>query len=285
MSERFEDRLIIETDKYSALFTPSPLETALDAQLQRKFYTALLEPTVNQYGHLVRVSYPIFVNEGLVFFQYNRFDILKSHGLLVAAALKQQTMTPEEIEKADPEAYEIEMVEDAVRQRLLKRDGVIDSRRALNDPTYYVEGTRVTQWPELFQFAIFQRGNQFNEHIPYAHLGYYGRVKGRRPDIYATLRIAPAFEGVDYIYHVESENKLTIYHPKIYYDISRAFQEVYLPDSIKQDGRFAADEINLFPLAEPLTHPVFPDQKSQEILMGRLISLVAKLCRLSGDSI
>lgn len=61
-----ESQLIIETRKYADQFIPSPLEEAFDAEIQRRFKTALLEPSIDEYDRLVRLSYPVFAGDSFI---------------------------------------------------------------------------------------------------------------------------------------------------------------------------------------------------------------------------
>lgn len=50
--------------------TPSPFEAAFDAEIRTRFGSGLLEPFLDEYGRLIRLSNPVSVNENTVVFQY-----------------------------------------------------------------------------------------------------------------------------------------------------------------------------------------------------------------------
>lgn len=297
--------------------TVSPLERAFETELRSRFGADLSEPYINQHGHLVRVSNIVSPSEDTaVTFQYIRFDILKSDPELLVKALRESEPSfkpdlanPEEedFEDLGSSIHPIDVVElimreekqalDFIKGRIIARDGAIDVARALNDPGYYLNRTRLTRWPELFEVSIFGPGNTFDQPVPPSEIGLNGKIAGRRPDVYGRLRVSPGFEGIRYIAdNREHVNELVIKHPRVFGNTIKAaaiaFGHVDAKDikTVKKNPKAnltGAPEWDLEDMSwfEPSynhpSYPIHPDSTPPGKVMEQIGTFVQELCKSS----
>ncbi len=287
MTER-DNHLIVETRK-SDLFPLSPLEEAFDAEIQQRFQTALLGLGLDEYNRLVRVSYPVAAGDSLVAFQYTRYDLLQADPYNVAKILLPhnpglQNKLGEYPEMQDDIAgedihttmrgemdYEEDFI-DALRKRIIERDGNLDSYRALSDPAYYTEGKPLTQWPESYEFVIFHPGNEIAQHVPPTQIERRGKLLGKRASIYGRLTVPASFDE-----HNFPRYKLAITYPQLYYETLRAYMQMQNIDpNDYKDEILNIDDYNHLgeqPHVEIPLHLSQPNSK-QEIVgkIGQIVS-------------
>ena len=275
-------QLIIETRRYIDLFTPSPLEEAFDAEMQRRFHTSLLEPAINNHDYLVRVSYPVITGNSMVAFQYSRYDLLKDDEKKVARILLSHNPSIrnslgdiEDLKHAGQKEWlgKLENVMDqekkvieAVRQRIIERDGSFDPKKALNDPTYYTEGASIEQWPESFEFVIFDSANNFTHYVPPSPIERNGRLAGRRASIYGALSI-PAYFRDEAHPLKEQEVHLIISYPQLDYETARAYLQAFEggnPEDYKAGG-LDVDDYDSFGLRPKIIVPLFVSRSPKNI--------------------
>lgn len=277
-----EPQLIIETRKYTDLFIPSPLEEAFDAEIQRRFHTALLEPGVDEYGCLIRVSYPAAIGDSLVAFQYTRYDLLKQeeeavikdllpHNPSISKSLGNVEILGDVYGENWLENIENVMVLEgkfikAIRQRIVERDGAIDPRRAVSDSSYYTEGDEVEQWPESFKFAIFDRSNMFAYHVSPSQIERNGKLAGRRASIYGALSIPVYFRDEAHPFK-EREVQLIVSFPQLDYETARAYLQAFEgknPEDYKRGG-LDVDDYSTFGLRSKIKIPLRVSQSPKNI--------------------
>lgn len=216
--EASDNHLIVETRRYAEQFPPSALEEAFDAEIQRRFHTALFEPKLDEFNRLVRVSYPVTAGDSLVAFQYSRRDLIQTNPYTVTKLLLPHNPILQGTLDEYPETHDADLLDygenfiGALTKRIIERDGKLDSYRALSDPTYYTEGTPLTQWPESYEFVIFHPGNEIAQHVPPTQIKGQGRLAGKRASVYGRLKIPASFDTY------ANEAKLTVKYPQLYYE-------------------------------------------------------------------
>lgn len=293
-----QPRLIVETRKYKDVIMPSPLEEAFDTEIQGRFHTALLEPVFER-NRLRRISYPTVIEEdNLVVFQYTRYDLLLGPQKKVVDMLLSLNPSLEpyvqRFEKDKHEADEgnpWDSVENILRkeqkiinllkQRIVCREGVIDLKKALSDPTYYTEGTPVIQWPESFEFVIFGADNNFKHSLHPTQIERFGKFEGKWADFYGELNINAHFQGGITGSSPEKEG-LEIFLPRAYKQLAKSYAKQFLnytDESMRNSGLdygdvsfFGKEDLSLF-LNTDLVY--LPPSKMMEKL-GNFISELTK---------
>lgn len=264
---------IREGDKDTLLYQASPFEYALDMMVNTDFETVLDAAAVTANGNLRRLSYPQFFSHALVVFQYQRFDISQSHPEYLLSTYRklnpsdEYSRTQEALEKLEKGGGgwthegldEIETLLDkldklddqdqaAIMTGIERRFAGSAVRRALplTDPGYYLEGSRVVQWPEEIRFVVFNRDNKLpDSDLQTAEIDNKGRFHHRRPDVYGKMRLIPQIEGM----HIPQpdpkldDGKVTIGFPRMEYEIARANLLAFeseritsLPEGVDFDG-------------------------------------------------
>lgn len=292
-----------EANRDRLIVVPSPLEAAFDIEIQRRFRTALDESLINEGGHIVRTSYAVFVGNKLVAFQYTRFDPLRTHLDYLLMAFKdanpsyisgpkdnQDVLDDEDLRNfvreldfrsgVDEKSEEGKMIIDAIQQRIEEQSGnEYNPTLALTDPSHYVEGARLEQWPEQFEFVIFGSDNQHHAHVPLGtRIGRYGILMGRAPDVWGVLNIGPRFEGMPSPFGHHDDDTLLIMHPSTHYETARAIRASFWSEDLRSKIPDQGLQFLPFPSRDPFRISVHPDLYPPEKIMGQIGAFVKELC-------
>ncbi|MFH1535821.1 MAG: hypothetical protein ABIC96_01990 [Patescibacteria group bacterium] len=288
-------------------YTPSPLEAAFDAEINKRFSASLKAPRLNKkYSWLTRGSKNIVWQEdGVLAFQYTRFDSLKRSLAYVVEVYKhyhpvedklleegKKEMTDlERIDQIDAQIDEEDRIATVIAKQLTKRHGRINRMRALTDPSYCLQEARISQWPEKFEFALFRPSDTFFQEFAHGSdvLGRHGRLNGQRPEFYGSLEIAPCFEGSTPPIENGRLNQLVLEFPENFYRLLKASVVAFghidpekaarVPVNQWLSGGIELDDVGWVGASyKPPMYPLFPDIEPPEKIMGQIGTLVEQLC-------
>lgn len=147
-----------------------------------------------------------------------------------------------------------------IKQRLQQAGGH-DPKRAVTDPEYYIEGAKISQWPETFEFAVFNKDNDpFSEEPQPTQIKRRGKVNGIRPDYLGVLSFGVEFEGIRGIVHLrDDDNNLLLTRPRAFYEAAIAMAAVYDPRWLEERD----DGIDIDDMSHRgkwfVDHPVYPN--------------------------
>lgn len=264
--------------------SPTPLEAEFDHEIGSRFNTALSEPFVSSDYDLVRGSTPVQIDGRAVAFQYRRFDVARSHVGHVLQAFEKtypdfkypSTRDFRQEHKGTPwediylladfghSKITINMQAlDEIRQRIESQGGY-DAKEALSNPNYYIPGKSITQFPEIFEAAVFHKEDGIELNQRATPTGRHGKIDDKRPDIYATFQLGPSFVDYSPVYSDKSDyppdydDHVVIRFPKLELVTHTAYVSAFQPSSLnlgREDG-LELDDISFFPRSRPLSHRV-----------------------------
>lgn len=278
-------------------YSPSPLESAFDTEISHRFVAPLGDPFVDRHGRAVRLSHPVSLRNHVIAFQYTRDNLLRDAEQATRVLLP---LNPGLVEKLGPKPemvghenpkylnrfeevmeYEGNIVS-LLAGQVEKRDGKHDPNKALTDPSYYTEGTPVSQWPESFKFVLIDARTAALDLTRPAEIGPKGRYQynDARADIYGRLDIPANFVDLRTgIAH--GELTLGVTYPRLERATTRAYIEAFTdskPKDYQTDG-MDVDDYSHFP-HNPRTDIslfVMTDHSDAKEVMNRVGTFVHKL--------
>lgn len=206
---------VAEGGKDTPGYIPSPYEAVFDRVIQRRFATRLGEPVIDQQGRLVRRATPVTTGLGMTLhLQYARINPLENENAQTVLDLDY------ELTNGNPDVTPEELAE-ALRQRIVARDGAYDLHRALTDPNYLGNREVLVRWPETYDFAVFDEVGLVK--LP-GMVKKAGTVNGIRADIHARLTIPPLYRGYNHVPGFDQDTTLTVQFPSLDRRATRALE-------------------------------------------------------------
>ena len=185
-------------------YSASPLEAAFDAFIGENYGISLGDPEVIEDNHeFRRVSPPVQVKNVTAVFQYTRKDPMSVSNSAVVDAYKlanpSDNWLPPYAQLDDRMTINAEVNATWVDIQQAKMEAAEGNPHwldeMLTDPEYYVPGVPLTQYAEMFEFALFT-GTTKPDPTDDARPIEDGAVDGIKADFYGTLVINPRFKGV-----------------------------------------------------------------------------------------
>lgn len=276
---------------------PTPLETAFDAEISIRFGTSLQPPYIDQNVGLVRVAPPLFIGDKLVTFQYTKYDPLRSHPVKMVDTFREVHGSITEEREISPDQDDIWADTEAVlfftkghrsgvleaMRRMIEDEGRHNPAQAVTNPSYYIPGLRLSQWPESLEMAVFFKDNQSLPSLQPAQINHHGEWNDRRADLWVALNIAPRFEGRHLEEPEEGDDCWQVVHPRLNYLVAKA--QALIDGRTPQNlvtttgDRWHLLDVYSSSEAKPFRHQVFPDIMKPEVLIGEFGVFMTGLCQ------
>lgn len=180
------------------------------------------------------------------------------------------------------EIYEEDRIGDVVNQA---HGGRIDYLRLLTDPSYCVPGATVSQWPECFQFVLFDADNSLTliitppKFLEPSPISPGGKFHGSWPDVHGYLVVPASFEGVAHDHLGRRQRGLIVSFPRRWHELTRAHSLTHNRWMHKQG--YDVDSVEHFPTAKNPEIPIFPGQDQPKKIMAEIVELVRRLTKPS----
>lgn len=235
----------------------TPLEEAFIEALHSHFGIQLDEGRL-QYNRYIRSSSLATINDRIIGAEYTRLNPIRVNSPIMLRAYESlypfSKWTPDmelletnklefDFERHLAEIEQEEAIIESILQDAHSRYGS-DETLPFTTPDYFFPELPVTQWPERFELYIFDEDNTPDMSVD-NRISWDGILQNKRPDLHVTLQYGLRLKNKHFA--IEGDNMdmvspmLMIDRPRSNYEIRKAYDDAYWPESVESMKRLGLD--------------------------------------------